>query len=359
MRSEAGLLVVVTLLAACSGGSSETAAEQAAAAFPPQPQGVPFPTEDWREGAWPSGVDPAEIDGAVDAAFAAGGRARVRAVVIVHGGELVYERYSPNREDGPYRQMRGHSLAKSFTSALVGVLVREGRLDVDAPAPVRAWRGDDDPRRSVTLDHLLRMSSGLEWDEGRYPDNADLTAMIGSDDAGAYAARKKLARKPGSGFQYNTGNTILVDRIMADEVGSGAEFRTFMDDALLGKIGITLDTEFDAAGTWLGGWTADTTARDFAKLGLLYLRDGVWDGERILPEGWVEYSRRPSRANPEYGAGWWLDLERPGVFYAVGRAGQVITVDPAHDLTFVLLATDGRPSLGLTEAILNTFTAVD
>jgi CubicO group peptidase (beta-lactamase class C family) len=138
MRSEAGLLVVVTLLAACSGGSSETAAEQAAAAFPPQPQGVPFPTEDWREGAWPSGVDRAEIDGAVDAAFAAGGRARVRAVVIVHGGELVYERYSPNREDGPYRQMRGHSLAKSFTSALVGVLVREGRLDVDAPAPVRA-----------------------------------------------------------------------------------------------------------------------------------------------------------------------------------------------------------------------------
>jgi CubicO group peptidase (beta-lactamase class C family) len=119
-------------------------------------------------------------------------------------------------------------------------------------------------------------------------------------------------------------------------------------------------TEFDEAGTWLGGFSADTTARDYAKLGLLYLRGGLWDGEQVLPADWVEYSRTPSPANPEYGAHWWLDLERPGVSYAVGARGQVVTVDPARDLVIVQLATVGGPLiLDHTEAILAAFTALD
>jgi len=129
-----------------------------------------------------------------------------------------------------------------------------------------------------------------------------------------------------------------------------------MNTELLDKIGLTrLDVDFDSSGTWIGAHAADTTARYFAKFGLLYLRDGVWDGERILPEGWVDYSRTPTASNPEYGSGWWLDLLRPGVMYAVGVSGQVITVDPAHDLTFVTLATDSRTSLPVSEAILDAF----
>jgi CubicO group peptidase (beta-lactamase class C family) len=111
----------------------------------------------------------------------------------------------------------------------------------------------------------------------------------------------------------------------------------------------------DPTGTWFGAFSADTTTRNFAKFGLLYLRDGVWDGERILPEGWVDYSRTPSVSNPEYGAGWWLDPERPGVFYAIGKYGQAIVVDPEHDLTFVTVATDGSVSLPVSEAILDAF----
>ena len=149
---------------------------------------------------------------------------------------------------------------------------------------------------------------------------------------------------------------MLINRIQADQVGSGYAFREFMRTELLDKIGINrMDMMFDAAGTWFGAFSADTTARNFAKFGLLYLRDGVWDGERILPEGWVEYSRTPSATNPEYGAGWWLDLERPGVFYAIGKYGQAIAVDPEHDLTFVTLATDGQVSLPVSEAILDAF----
>jgi CubicO group peptidase (beta-lactamase class C family) len=116
-----------------------------------------------------------------------------------------------------------------------------------------------------------------------------------------------------------------------------------------------LHMAFDKGGTWLGGVSADTTAQGFAKLGLLYLRGGIWDGERILPEGWVQYSRTPRAANREYGAGWWLDLERPGVFYALGSQGQVMAVAPQYDPTFVLLSTDGHASLPLSEAIMNAF----
>jgi CubicO group peptidase (beta-lactamase class C family) len=180
--------------------------------------------------------------------------------------------------------------------------------------------------------------------------------MLGSTDAAAYAAGKPLLHPPGTAFLYSSGNTMIVARILAAEVGSGEAFEAFMRAELLDRIGLRqINLQLDPAGTWHGWFAADTTARDFARFGLLYLRDGLWDGERILPEGWVEYSRTPGETNPEYGAGWWLDLARPGVFYAVGVNGQAIAVDPAHDLTFVTLATDSALSLPVSEAILDAF----
>jgi CubicO group peptidase (beta-lactamase class C family) len=247
--------------------------------------------------------------------------------------------------------MPSYSMAKSFTSALVRILVGQGRLDVDQTAPVPARDGDD-PRHQITVDDLLHMSSGLEWAERAGEPDSDLVAAVTSGDAAA----KELAHEPGTRFNYSSGDTLLLDRIMADEVGGN--FRSFLDAELLDRLGIDpLHAEFDEAGTWLGAYTADTTAQDVAKFGLLYLRDGVWEGERILPEGWVEFSRMPSDTNPEYGAHWWLDLERPEGFYAVGIEGQVITVDPEHDLTFVTLATDSATSPPVSDAILDAFAA--
>jgi len=324
--------------------------------FPTQPEDVPFPAESWPEGAWPAGVDRAMVDAAVDEAFADGAVQRVRAVVIVHGGQIVYERYSPNLADHASAMMPGYSIAKSITAMLAGILVRDGRLDVAQPAPVAEWAAPGDPRGAITLDDLLRMSSGLAWDQGRPPDFGDQGQMLGSTDAAAYAAEKELLHPPGTAFLYSSGNTMIVDRFLAGKVGSGEAFEAFMRAELLDKIGLApINLHFDPAGTWHGWYGADTTARDFARLGLLYLRDGVWDGERILPEGWMEYSRTPSATNPEYGAGWWLDLARPAVFYAVGVNGQTIAVDPAHDLTFVTLATDSTISLPVSEAILDAF----
>jgi CubicO group peptidase (beta-lactamase class C family) len=361
------VVVAVLSLAACTSASvTETSQPRSSPApvartdadpapgFPTQPEGVPFPTESWPGGPWPIGIHKAGIDAAVDEAFAGGGDKRVRAVVIVHRGELIYERYSPNPLDGPTTVMPSFSIAKSFTSALVGILVKQKRLAVDEPAPVPEWSAPEDPRHDITVDDLLHMSSGLDWSGASEQPNPDLVAAVTSGDAAGYTAAKDLARKPGTRFRYSDGDTLLLDRIMADEVGG--DFRAFMEEELLGKLGIApLQAEFDEAGTWLGAYAADTTAVDFAKLGLLYLRDGVWDGERILPEGWVEYTRAPSTANPEYGAHWWLDLERPEVFYAVGVEGQVIAVDPVHDLTFVTLATDSAISLPVGEAIMDAF----
>ncbi len=338
-----------------------TTAASAGSAFPEQPEGVPWPTEEWAEAPWPDGVERSVVDAATETAFAGGAEERVRAVVIVHGGAIVYERYSPNREDGPNEIMPGHSMAKSVTSAMIGILVRDGRLDIEEPAAVPAWHEDaDDPRGAITTEQLLHMSSGLQWEEDRTVESSTFSEMLSRDDMAGYVAGLPLTDDPGSTFLYDTGSTVLLARTIGDEVGGDADdMRAFLDDELFNRIGMDpVRTFFDGAGTWAGGFSADTTAQDFARFGLLYLRGGNWDGEQIIPEAWVEYSRTPSPTSPEYGALWWLDTLRPGVFYAVGVEGQVITVDPAHDLVIVQLSTvGGSLPLDHTEAILDAFAA--
>jgi CubicO group peptidase (beta-lactamase class C family) len=328
-------------------------------AFPEQPAGVPWPTEDWAEAELPAGIDRAAIDEATDLALADGGLQRVRAIVIVHGGAIVYERYSPNAADGPDVVMPSYSVAKSVTSAFIGILVRDGLIDVQDFAPVPEWHPEGaDGRGSITIEHMLHMSTGIGWSDDPRDPNSDTGRMLSSADQAAYAAALPQTNPPGETFEYNTGTSILLARIFGQAVGDNPdEVRAFMDRELFDRIGMTpVDTAFDEAGTWLGGYSADSTARAFAKFGLLYVRGGEWDGEQILPTEWVNYTRTPSPANPEYGAQWWLDPARPGVMYAIGFNGQVITVDPAHDLVTVQLSTvGGELPLRQTEVILDAF----
>jgi CubicO group peptidase (beta-lactamase class C family) len=342
-----------------TGDDTTTTAGASLGEFPEQPDGVPWPTDEWAEAPWPDGVDKAAVDTATDTAFNAGAAERVRAVVIVHGGAIVYERYSPNPDDGPSEVMPSYSMAKAVTSAMIGILVRDGRLDIDEPAAVPEWHEDpDDPRAAITVRHMLHMSTGIPWDDGYLNEGSEMYEMVRSDDAAAYAAALHPTADPGERFDYSSGTTTLLARIIGDEVGVDPDdVRAFLHDELFDKIGMTpVEIAFDRAGTWQGSYSADTTAQDYAKLGLLYLRGGEWDGEQILPEDWVEYSRTPSPAEPEYGAHWWLDPLRPGVSYAVGIRGNVITVDPAHDLVIVQLSTvAGSLPLNHTEAILDAF----
>jgi CubicO group peptidase (beta-lactamase class C family) len=352
-----------TTISGSAGEETNTSGPGSGGEFPEQPVGVPWPTAAWAKAPWPAGVDRAAIDAATDTAFNGGSAERVRSVVIVHGGGIVYERYSPHPDDRRDAIMPSYSMAKAVTSAMIGILVRDGRLDIDEPAAVPEWHEDpDDPRAAITVRHMLQMATGIPWDDGFLNEGSEMYEMVRSDDAAAYAAAVQATSAPGMRFDYSSGTTTLLARIIGDEVGDNPDdVRAFLDDELFDKIGMDpVNTDFDKAGTWQGAYSADTTAQDFAKLGLLFLRGGEWDGEQILPEEWVEFCRTPSPANPEYGAHWWLDPLRPGVFYAVGIRGNVITVDPAHDLVIVQLGTiAGSLPLDQTEASLDAFAETD
>lgn len=237
------------------------------------------------------------------------------------------------------------------------------RRSTHEPAAVPEWHEDpDDPRAAVTVRHMLPMATGIPWDDGYLTEGTEMYEMVRSDDAAGYAAALHSTADPGEQFDYSSGTTTLLARIIGDEVGGDPNaVRDFLHDELFDKIGMApVETAFDRAGTWQGAYSADTTAQDYAKFGLLFLRGGEWDGEQILPEQWVEFSRTPSPASQDYGAHWWLDPLRPGVSYALGILGNVITVDPAHDLVIVQNSTvAGQLPLDHTEAILDAFAAAD
>ena len=231
-------------------------------------------------------------------------------------------------------------MAKSITHALVGILVRQGKLDIYAPAAVPEWQGD--ARREITLDQLLRMSSGLEFQEDYIDRGSDVIAMLqfdGRHDVGAFAANKPLRHPPGSVWSYASGTTNIICRILKDTVEGGASgMLRFMNDELFEPLGIRSATpKFDTSGTFIGSSYLFATPQDFARFGLLYLRGGVWDGQQILPAGWVDYARTPTyQSDTEaYGAQWWLSPDHPGWFYCGGYDGQRILCVPQKDLVIV------------------------
>jgi CubicO group peptidase (beta-lactamase class C family) len=288
------------------------------------------------------------LERALDEAFAETDPAlpkRTRAVVIVHRGCIVAERYAPGFT--PEMRLLGWSLTKSVTSALVGILVREGRLAVEQTLDAPEWRSD--ARAAITLADCLHMSTGLAFDE-RYEDPlSDVNAMLwGSADVGGYAAAKPLIAAPGTCWSYASGTTNLISRAL--RVVLGADYHAFPRRALFDRIGMSSAIiETDAAGTFFGSSLMFATARDWARFGLLHLEDGIWNGERILPAGWVRYISTPAPAAPQrdYGAHWWLKLDRPAgspggpvprdTFHAAGHGRQFISVIPSHDLVIVRL----------------------
>lgn len=313
--------------------------------LPAQPNGVAWPTLTWTEGK-PDKAVSARLDPLLDLAFsdpAPETMGETHAFLAVQGGKIVAERYWRG-----FTETSTHnswSQAKSITQALVGILVRESKLDIHAPADVPEWQGTDDPRRAITLDQLLRMSSGLKFAED-YVDAgvSDVIEMLfasGKDDVAAYAAGLPLAHAPDTAWSYSSGTTNIVARIAARALGaSGDGFREFMFRELFRPLGMSSAApKFDAAGTFIGSSFCYCTARDFARFGLLYLRGGVWEGQQILPAGWADYARTPTPVPATetygYGAHWWLGMAGPGSFSANGYEGQYTVLVPELDLILV------------------------
>ena len=322
--------------------------------LPPQPDGVPWPTDDWPTGDPPPGL---ALDALLDRAFDPDGElTETYAVVVIHQGRLVAERYAgalPSFDAPPEpvtadTSLLSWSMAKSFLHALVGMLVAEGRLDPEAPAAVPLWQGDDDPRKAITLRHLLEMRDGLDFLEDYVDgDRSDVINMLfgaGQADVATFAADRPLAAPPGTRFNYSSGTTNVISGIVARLLGPGEPYEAFLQERLFDAIDLrTARATFDDAGTFIASSFVYATARDFARFGLLYLRDGVWDGERLLPPGWVDTARTQQATDPENGNGygwqWWVrpDDEHHGTFWAQGYEGQSIVVCPGLDLVLVRL----------------------
>ena len=321
--------------------------------LPEHPAGVPWPTQEWPTASLPEGVD---LDPLLDEVMAAdGGLARTRAAVVVHRGRLVAERYG-DRTDA-WGEVTGEpvtaetpliswSMAKSMLHAVVGMLMAEGRLTLDAPADVPEWRTGEDPRSAITLDQMLEMRDGLDFVEDY--DDAGISHVIdmlfgeGVADTAAFAASRPLAHDPGTVFNYSSGTSNIVSGIVRRTLGGEDAYRTFLHERLFEPIGMrTADPRFDEAGTWIASSYVWATARDMARFGYLYLRDGVWEGERLLPEGWVDHARRARSVDTEgdrlYGAHWWVVGDDLGTFWANGYEGQSIIVCPGLDLVVVRL----------------------
>jgi CubicO group peptidase (beta-lactamase class C family) len=313
--------------------------------LPTQPAGVAWPTDAWPEGE----VDKAHaaaVERRLAYAFAPEAVAdlgETHAVVVIQRGRLIAERYADGF--GPDQTYPSWSMAKSITQALTGLLVGDGRLDVRAPTPAPEWRAAGDPRAAITLDLLLRMSSGLAFVEDYEPDHpSDVIAMLfgeGKADVAHFAARQPLAQAPGTFWSYSSGTTNIVSRALSQALDAyGPDFEAFMRQRLFEPLGMaSASPKFDAAGTFIGSSYCFCTARDFARFGLLYLRDGVWAGRRLLPEGWVDYARTPTWQQPNdegpYGAHWWLGMAGPGSFSANGYEGQYTAVIPDLDMVIV------------------------
>jgi CubicO group peptidase (beta-lactamase class C family) len=281
---------------------------------------------------------------------------RTKAVVVVKDGHIVAERYASGY--GIDTPILGFSATKSVISALTGILVRQGKLAVDQPAPVAAWKDASDPRHAITVDQLLRHTAGLAIGSSLQASLASVLEPVnrmkyGEADMAGFAESMPLATAPGSTWNYNDGNYVILSQIVREAVGGhAADVMRFARQELFGPLGLHHVTlEFDASGNPEGSGAMLATARDWARFGLLYLDDGVVGGKRILPEGWVKYSASPTpNAWVGYGAGFWTN-QGDGfganyrinhgwprdAFLAKGTIGQYVIVIPSQQLVIVRL----------------------
>jgi CubicO group peptidase (beta-lactamase class C family) len=349
------LLGLVTLALGRAGAAEPTV--QRLVALPAQSADVPWPTREWPKGSVPAAVSSSALEEMLKVVASKQPLlGQTRALVIVQGGKLVVERYMPGF--GPDTPLISWSMAKSITQALVGIAVADGLVFIDKPMGNPRW-APGDPRAAVTWRQWINMVDGQDFHEIDAPEpvkNGSARMLYGEGrlDVAGFAAGLPLIHAPGTTWNYNSAGVNLIADALCRVYAPGASpadrrrrMAQVMTDRLFRPLGMTsAQPEFDATGTFIGSAFVYATARDFARFGLLYLRDGVWEGRRLLPEGWVDFARTRTTAKKgeNYGGGWWLAA--PGgkpshgasdAFRAQGHEGQLIVVVPSKDLVVVRL----------------------
>lgn len=321
---------------------------------------APTPVAEPDARPWPQGdrdaraaAPSSEVEHLLDQAFDAksyGVGSDTTGVLVIKDGQILAERYAPGFN--LHTQSRTWSAAKSITGALIGVAVNRGLLKVDAPANIPEWRSPGDPRAQITLNDILHMASGLDSTQrGNRTDDI----YLGGSAVTEKAVYMPLEARPGTRWKYANDDTLLAVRSLRAAIGDDRRYLAFPFRELFWKIGMAHTTpEVDWAGNYILSSQVYTTARDLARLGLLFEQDGIWNGERILPAGWVKYLTTPAPAQPPgaeagksagYGAQVWLWGPKQGLpegSYAFeGAQGQFVLVVPSRHLIVVRRGLDG------------------
>jgi CubicO group peptidase (beta-lactamase class C family) len=355
IAATAFLAAALMLLSACGNSNGEAAASDTA-----------LKPDYYARYADDAAVSEAKLKSTIAPFFEDDTMAETRAVVILHGGILVAERYAPGY--GPDTKLIGWSMSKTVTATLLGLMIADGKIAFNEPAPVPEWHSPGDERAKISLRQLLHMASGIDHSEGASPESgvalyqADTPQMLfldGRDDVAAYAKNRILEAPPGKKFEYSSATSVILSDIMTRALTDSKDPAMRRDAMLeyargrlfepLGMASMT--PEFDRSGTMLGGSMMHATARDWAKMGEFLRNDGSVRGSQLLPARWARFMRTSSTADAAYGAHLWLNKKRPegrdpvlfpgrapsDVFAMLGRSGQMVVVSPQQKLVIVRL----------------------
>jgi CubicO group peptidase (beta-lactamase class C family) len=317
------------------------------------------------------GAPPEQLAREIDDLFAKEGLGETRALVVMHGGKIEAERYASGY--GPDTRFVSWSMAKTVTATMIGLLVADGRLTLDAPPPIPRWRRPGDPRGDITLRQLLQMRSGLRHTEsGDVPYESSEVRMLfldGRDDMATFAESQPLEAEPGSKFEYSSNTTVILADIAArvltrstDPEARRRAVADYLQTRLFGPLGMTsMVPEFDRAGTLIGGSLIHGTARDWARFGEFLRNKGSYRGTQVVPRRWIEFMVSPSPRSGHYGGQTWLNRDPPegddplfadrgpgSLFALIGHMGQYVLVAPDRKLTVVRLGhsdSEERPPM--------------
>jgi CubicO group peptidase (beta-lactamase class C family) len=309
--------------------------------LPLNPDTIPWPMGDLIADSLPAGVDTIALNDALVQAFLDTIPFKgTFAVMVVYKGQPIVERY--RADFNAQNKFLSWSMAKSVTNSLVGILVRDGKVDIHQPLGLPEWQNDG--RSSITLNHLMHMNSGLEWNEN-YGNSSNVNVMLHKKgDMGGYSSKMNLTVMPDSVWVYSSGTTNIVSKYIRSLINDDKTYYEFPRRELFNKIGMrSAIWEVDASGTFVGSSYIYATLRDYARYGLLYLNNGNWLGEQILPKGWIEYTTTEANGSEgQYGAFFWLNksgTDYPDVprdmYCCRGHDGQYIYIIPSKQLVVV------------------------
>jgi len=282
-----------------------------------------------------------KLNAAVENAFDKKGEKnkRTRSLIVIYKDKIIAEKYANGFNKNS--KLLGWSMTKSITATCFGILQKQGKIDIMTPAPIAEWKNDE--RSKITINDLLHMNSGLEWEED-YGKISDVTKMLfQAEDMTQSQIGKPFVGKPNKTWYYSSGTTNLLSGILRKQFKTHQEYLDFWYSALIDKIGMNSAlVESDMAGNFVGSSYGWATTRDWAKFGLLYLHKGSWNDEQIFDESWAKYVAIPTNtSNGRYGAQFWLNAGGyfPDVpkdmFYCSGYQGQMVAIFPSQDLVIV------------------------